>query len=314
MDNIVTTVLGPVAADQLGTVDAHSHLWISSQELDIGGASVLDQEDLIIEELREYRNSGGGSQIDCQPGGAGRDGNRLASVSNAAGVHVIACTGFHLKRYYQAQNMIWSMSFDQAVEYFLGEVDYGLEETRHLDPVYPGFIKIAVQETLEKSPRHLMEAAAFASKRTGLLIEMHTERGSRVEDFVEYFGNLNLAPDRLVICHIDKRPDLGLHQELCQAGFLLEYDTFFRPKYNPENNLWPLLRELVAGGFSDSIALATDLAENEMWNSMGQGPGLAGFPTIIKDRLDTEFQERQIVERMMGGNIADRLIRKEGEL
>jgi len=188
MEKTVTTVLGPVAPDQLGIIDAHSHLWISNQELELSGAPVLDQEDLIIEDLREYRNSGGGSQVDCQPGGAGRDGNKLALVSKATDVHVIACTGFHLKRYYPAQENIWSMSADQAAEYFLGEVKQGLEETRHLEPVYPGFIKIAVEEALEKSPKHLMEAAAAASKKTGLLIEMHTDKGSGVVEFVEYFG------------------------------------------------------------------------------------------------------------------------------
>lgn len=313
MDNSITTVLGEVGSDQLGITDAHSHLWISQQESAIEGAPVLDREDLIAAELREYRTSGGQSQLDCQTGGAGRDGNVLASLSKASGVHLIACTGFHLERYYPAHNEIWSMSADQAAKHFLNEVDKGLEETRAIGPVYPGFIKIAALESLEKTPRQLMDAALMVSKKTGLMIEMHTEKGSGVEDLLPYISRQSFPPDRLVICHIDKRPDPGLHKELCQSGYLLEYDTFFRPKYNPEENLWPLLREMVRSGFSNSIALATDQAESSTWNSMGTGPGLAGFPTIIKERLEEEFQDPKIVEALMGGNIAKRLIRTEGE-
>ena len=60
------------------------------------------------------------------------------------------------------------------------------------EPVFPGFIKIAVGETLNDSPRDLMEAAFFASKESGLLIEMHTEKGANVEDFLTFFEHLGL--------------------------------------------------------------------------------------------------------------------------
>jgi phosphotriesterase-related protein len=61
--------------------------------------------------------------------------------------------------------------------------------------------------------------------------------------------------------HIDKRPDHGLHAELTQAGVMLAYDTFFRPKYDPERNLWPQISAMVAAGLNHVVALATDVAE-----------------------------------------------------
>jgi phosphotriesterase-related protein len=152
-----------------------------------------------------------------------------------------------------------------------------------------------------------MEAAALASQKSGLLIEMHTQKGANAEDFVTYFSNLGLPADRLVLCHIDKRPDTGLHQELAAEGYLLEYDTFFRSKYKPESHLWPLLRMMVASGFSKSVALATDLADSSQWKSFGGRPGLAGFPIQIRKRIQQEFNNDSLTERLMGGNIADRL-------
>jgi len=307
MSKKVKTVLGEIDKNELGITDAHNHLWISKQAMEISNAPVLDEQENIVNELIAYRQIGGGSQLDCQPGGAGRDGNQLRLISKASGVHVIACTGFHLHYYYPDDYKIWTMDIDQAAEYFLNEIQEGLEETRLVGPVFPGFIKIAVGETLNESPRDLMEAAFLASKESGLLIEMHTEKGASVEDFLTFFEHLGLEKDRLVICHIDKRPDAGLHIELAQAGYLLEYDTFFRPKYKPEDNLWPLLSRMVNAGLSESIAVATDLADSTLWNSMGDGPGLTGFIEIIKSRMDTEFSDPIIVDQLMGGNISNRL-------
>jgi predicted metal-dependent phosphotriesterase family hydrolase len=307
MSKKVKTVLGEIEINELGITDAHNHLWISKQALEVAAAPVLDQRDKIVNDLVAYRQLGGGSQVDCQPGGAGRDGNHLRFISKASGVHVIACTGFHLKSYYPVDYKIWKMDINQAVEYLLDEIEEGLEETRHDKPIFPGFIKIAVGETLRDSPQDLMEAAFIASKESGLLIEMHTEKGANVEDFLTFFEHLGLENNRLVICHIDKRPDPGLHIELAKAGYLLEYDTFFRPKYQPNVNLWPLLSKMVNAGLSKSIAIATDLADSTMWNSMGEGPGLVGFIKIIKNRMDSEFNDPIIVDQLIGGNISNRL-------
>ena len=209
--------------------------------------------------------------------------------------------------HYPAGYKIWKMDINQAVEYFLNEIQEGLEETLHTIPIFPGFIKIAVGETLHDSPQDLMEAAFIASKESGFLIEMHTEKGANIEEFLTFFEHLGLDNNRLVICHIDKRPDPGLHIELAKAGYLLEYDTFFRPKYQPDENLWPLLSKMVNAGLYKSIAVATDLADSAMWNSMGEGPGLVGFIEIIKNRMDSEFNDPIIVDQLLGGNISSRL-------
>lgn len=84
---------------------------------------------------------------------------------------------------------------------------------------------------------------------------------------------------------MDKRPDLSLHQALASFGAMLEYDTFYRAKYNPEKNLWPLIEQMVALGHSGSIALGTDMAEAELYHSIGGGPGLASLPGEIRKQL-----------------------------
>jgi phosphotriesterase-related protein len=272
--------------EELGIVDAHSHLWISPQAVLGEGAEFLDQEEGINKELVAYRQSGGGAQIDCQPLGAGRDANQLQRLSLSSGVPVIASTGFHLRRYYPEGSKIWEMDIEDSIELFRSEIKEGLIETREGQPVYPGMIKIAIEESLDLSPISLLEAAVRVCQESGLLIQMHTEKGAGLEEVLTFFEGQDLDPDRLVIAHIDKKPDLGLHMELASAGYLLEYDTFFREKYDPEKNLWPLIRKMVDAGHSDSLALATDQADPAMWKTFGTGPGLPGFVNVIKKRLD----------------------------
>jgi phosphotriesterase-related protein len=304
----VITVLGRVAPQEMGVTDAHNHVWISPVECPSEDAPVLDQFDSIVMELADYLQAGGGGQIDCQPFGCGRDGQKLRHLAEQSKVKIVANTGFHLSQYYPPESSIWHMNGDQATEFFLSEIYQGLIETRELEePVYPGFIKIAVRENVHTSPVPLIEAAVRASLESGLAIEMHTEKGHAVEDFVRLFTKLGLPPGRLVICHIDKRPDLGLHKELAQAGYMLEYDTFLRPKYRPEENLWPLIDAMIEADLSHSLALATDLADGSLWATIGGGPGIVSFITKVKRRLEELAYTSEIFQALTGGNIAARL-------
>src|SRR5690606_13298892 len=91
----VMTVLGPVPAAALGVVDAHSHLYIAPVPGGAADAPVLVDEAGVGRELVSFRAAGGGTIVDCQPGGCGRDGRVLRRLSESSGVHVVAATGFH---------------------------------------------------------------------------------------------------------------------------------------------------------------------------------------------------------------------------
>lgn len=306
----VMTVLGPVDAGALGVVDAHSHLYIAPVAGGPSDAPVLVGETGVGRELAAFRAAGGGAVVDCQPGGCGRDGRALRRMSERTGVHVVAATGFHRRRYYPPDAPLFGLSATAAADRFRDEIAGGLAETRADGDgpvVYPGVIKIAAEASLEVSPRALFEAAAAVAKETGYAIEMHTERGAAVEEFLAFFGGQGLSPRRLVFCHVDKRPDFGLHRELARAGVMLEYDTFFRPKYEPEHNVWPLIGRMAAAGLAGQVALATDMAEPALWAELGGSPGMQGIFTIIKAGLERMGLPAATIDGLLGGNIAGRL-------
>ncbi len=304
----VITVQGSLPYDTLGITDAHNHVWISLVHGANPNVPVLDQFDSILKELNRYSEKGGQTLLDCQPEGCGRDGNQLLALSRASNVNLIACTGFHRKKYYAADHWLWRAGALEISDFLRSEMEHGLVETlKTASPVRAGFIKIALESTWAECPRAALEAAADAAVELNALMEIHTEKGALAEKACIYFTDLGLSPNQLVLCHMDKRPDAGLQKELARLGVLLEYDTFYRPKYCPSVNLWPLIENMVNAGFADRIALATDMAEADLYHFIGKGPGLASLPGEIRAQLQEKGIPDMAQKQMLGGNIARRL-------
>ena len=77
----------------------------------------------------------------------------------------------------------------------------------------------------------MTNAAIRAAIETGVPVIVHTEKGLNVEWFSDYLEEMGIRPQKVVLCHIDKRNDIELHEKLASRGFYLEYDTFLREKY-----------------------------------------------------------------------------------
>ena len=305
---LINTVLGPISYDDLGITDCHNHVWINPVPGVDPSCPVLNQFDKIAMELVDYKNTGGRSILDCQPEGCGRDSNKLIELSKKSGVHVIASTGFHRVKYYPPQHWLFAKRSQKVCDFLQSELETGMYETLELEkPVRAGFIKIALEATWVECPQPALEGAAMAAQKTGALIEIHTEKGALAEKACLYFTDAGLSPGQVVLCHMDKRPDSGLQKELARLGVLLEYDTFYRPKYEPQKYLWPLIDFMVSNNLSSNIALATDMAESHLYYHIGDGPGLFSLPGEIKNQLEVRGISDSDIQKMIGGNIALRL-------
>lgn len=262
--------------------------------------------EVIEAELGDFRGAGGTTVVDCQPGGCGRDARVLVRLAKTTGLQVTATTGFHRQRYYPATAWIWSASAEEATSYFVHELTRGMRETQGTVPATT--IKVGFEGHLEGQSLVLTEAAAEAARRTGAAILCHTERGANVEALPSFFGDRGVGASRLCICHVDKRPDSGLHRELAQAGVLLGYDTFVRSKYDPEHGVWPLLGRMVADGLAHRIAIGLDLADSSMWRHYGGRPGMLAMAEDVLPRLRAEGIAESTILKLTGRNIARHLV------
>jgi phosphotriesterase-related protein len=304
------SVTGPLSPEAAGIVDGHTHVWIDALGEVNPEAPILNTTTEITRGLHTYREAGGGTLIDCQPGGCGRNGNRLLQLSKTSGVAIVAATGFHLWRYYPLDTAFFHASVTAACRHFVNELTQSLEETQpSTERVLAGFIKIACEATLDRTPRHLVEAAVMAARETDAAIEVHTEKGADAELIAKFMLDAGLSPHKLILCHMDKRPDFPLHCSLAQAGIGLEYDTFFRPKYRPDEGVWPLLERMLDAGLEDAIVIATDMADAAMWRQNETGMGPAGLITKIIPRMEARGFASHTIRKLTGLNITDRLAR-----
>ena len=300
------TVTGEIDPGEVLLADAHEHVWIQPEAgVDPSARIELNDYDAITGELRTL-SSGGVLLVDCQPGGAGRDARQLAAVARAANLWITAVTGFHQRKYYPPAAPHWSQTADD----FIAELTHATHETRdHAVPVRASAIKVGYEGVIEGQTRVLMEAAAHAARATGATILFHTEQGRGVELLIPFFEGYGVPASQLYLCHVDKRNDFALHADLARAGALLGYDTFARPKYDPANNVWRLLQQMIAAGLDHRVAVGLDFAFPSMW-AFGGGQGIAGAYASILKRMEQIGLTADSIRRLTARNIAQQLVFK----
>lgn len=308
----VQTVTGPLAIDTVALADGHAHVWIDPAPAISGAARIeLNDYDKVRAELEDFRTLGGQLLVDCQPGTAGRDSHILQRLARDTGVAITATTGTHQRIYYAPDSWIWSAGADEAATWFIDELTVGMhrpgEAAQAEDAPRAAVIKIGYEGVIEGQTAVLMEAAAQAAAHTGAAILFHTERGRNVEALMPFFSARGVPPTRLYMCHVDKRVDIGLHRELAEAGVLLGYDTFARPKYNPDEGAWKLIAALVSAGLDQSVAICLDLAFPNTWRAYGGEPGLRFLPAVVLPRLAREGYSETTIRRLTARNVLERL-------
>ena len=314
MSAVVQTVTGSVPVAEILLADGHEHLWIDPAAGVSADARIeLNDFSRIRQELENFKQAGGTLLVDCQPGDAGRNARQLRRLSETSGVLITATTGTHQRKYYAPESWQWRADVDEAARYFISELTEGTRESldaasdHAAEPIRAAIIKIGYEGVIEGQTRILMEAAAVAARQTGASILFHTEMGRNVEALLPFFEKHGVPPTRLYMCHVDKRPDVALHRELARAGVLLGYDTFGRPKYDPDHNVWQLIPALVADDLAHGIAVCLDFAFPSMWRSFGGEPGLTFLQTHILPHLVRIGLDATTIKRLTARNVAERL-------
>ena len=300
----IQTVNTIIPANNLDMVDAHVHVWAKFKE-HITEKIIPEADDfqLIKKNLLDFKKSGGDLVVDCTPYDCGRDGNKLYELFSETGVEIVCVTGFHKREYYFSSPGIWDFNLEEATSFFLKEITEGLTETLNIDRrIKPGLIKIPFLGSLDGAYKTLTDAAIFAAAQTEIPLLIHTEQGLNAEWFCDYLEEKEIKPQKVVLCHMDKRPDIKLHEKLAVKGYYLEYDTFLREKYNPEKYTYKLIDLMVKSGFSDSIMVGSDIFKYNMWENIKTGIGYGGFFTKLNQRLSTKYSDPDISLNIMGRN------------
>ena len=255
---MITTVTGAITTEQLGFTQMHEHLFVSQgPATQKNPALLIDNEDLSAAELISYREAGGNSILDAQPGGAGRNAAVLKRISLRSGIRIITVTGFHLPLFYPKDHWIHSWDKAQLYGHFCRELLQGVAEA---PGIKAGAVKAAIGADGLTAPTAVkLRAAARAAADTGVPLVLHTEKGLAAPDALHLCGQVGLSPGHVLVCHADRNADnYPLHEEIAGTGAMLEYDTIGRFQYHDDEAECRLIAHMLGKGYQEQLLLSLD--------------------------------------------------------
>jgi phosphotriesterase-related protein len=265
----VQTVLGPVAPGDLGFTLPHEHtkcsLWWIESRWDYW--ELIGDEPRINEELAAFRGLGGGALVDVTLIGIGRDLARLARLSQATGLHIVAGAGWYRQAYYPAEARIDRRSIDDLADEIVQEFVDG--------PVRPGIIgEIGTDKPwVTAQEERVFRAAARAALRTGASVTTHAVQSDVGLAQLAILEDEGLDPARIVIGHCDSHPRIEHWREIVRRGAHVEAD-FLGMSFTPleragEPKVVELISTLLNEGFEKQILLSQDVCHDSQLASYG---------------------------------------------
>jgi phosphotriesterase-related protein len=298
------TVNGPIPPERTGFTLPHEHtgisLWHIQDRWDYW--ELTPDEDLLADELRDFRRRGGSTLVDLTPSGVGRDPERLRRLSAATRLQIVMGTGWYRGAYYPPEALIDRRSVDDLAAEMIREFDAGVAGTG----VRPGIIgEIGTDKPwLSAQEERVHRAAARAAKGTGMAISTHAVMSPVGLDQLRVFEEEGVDPARVVIGHADSYPNLDHYLAVLDRGANLQFDFLgqrFANEEAAEPRLIELIVELLERGFADQLLLSQDVCHNVQLKANG-GFGYVYLQQHFLPKLRTAAVGEGEIERMTVDN------------
>ncbi len=198
---LVQTVLGPIQPSELGPTTTHEHVYADFSRMYSPAQDALSEKladapitlanlgqirrnyysnrsnlqlldvDTCTEELRKFREVGGGAIVDATITRIGRNPGALVQISRESGVHVIMGAGFYVAAVHPAG--MNQRSVEDLAQEISGEIVEGVGGSG----IRAGIIgEIGCSWPLAANERKALLAAAIAQRETGAAISIHPGR------------------------------------------------------------------------------------------------------------------------------------------
>jgi phosphotriesterase-related protein len=302
----VQTVLGPIDPEELGFTLPHEHIICDStlcrfhryngKRPPWGSYMWFDDIKVMTEELKKFKEDGGGAIVDVTCHGWGRDPIALKKISKESGVHIIACTGFYVENC--MPNWVQHKTIDQLVKWIVREISIGCNarEKSEVTDIRAGIIKTSVSRpSFSRLELKGLRAVAKAHLKTGMPITSHNSGSIRYEleggnigkEMLTILEAEGVDPEAVIVGHTDENPDIRNFISLAKRGAWIQFDTIGKQHYMLDETRADLASALKEKGLLGHLLISQDRNRKPMLRKYG-GPGysdvLNRFIPILHDK------------------------------
>ncbi len=326
----IETVLGPVDAGELDFVSMHEHVFgdfrgwytpgtdahLAHQDVrmenlgflhwnpvGIADNLILDDERTAIEELSLLGPTPINAILDLTNINIGRNVAAMPAISRAAGVHILAATGFYIEE--SLPDWLDERSDDQLYELLRDELVEGIDGTG----IRPAIIgEIGTSERISPRERRVLLASGRAAPEVGVCVNVHLDpRGRNAIEVVEVLTGAGLPAGDVVLSHMQNvLDDWAYHLAVADTGAVLEYDSFGEESYYGDlgfalprdTDKMDLTRRLVEAGHADQLVFGSDIWLKARMCRYG-GLGYAHLPSRILPELERMGVSAEALRQIM---------------
>jgi phosphotriesterase-related protein len=296
---MIRTVTGDIRPAALGICSAHEHLLGRPHDPAADEDLCLTDERAATAELAGFSAAGGRALVEMSPADYGRDAAGLARLAHASGVQIICTTGNHKEAISRRQ--VGDDSIGALAERYIRDIVVGIGDTG----VRAGVIKAgSSHEVITPLERRVFAAAALAHHATGAPISTHTEAGTMALEQIALFAAHGVAPQHLLIGHLDRRMHLPFLCAVADTGATIGFDQLGKPRYGTDEQRIAMLVQLCDHGYGRQVTLGGDHARRSSWACHGGATGLAHLPQRIMPALRAAGLADTTIDHLVRGNAA----------
>lgn len=267
----VNTVLGPVAADELGVVAVHEALLSVVPGAEHAFDVSMDRAEIfeiLAQKLTDFRDHGGRTVVDSTGMFHGRDVRLYEALSRSTGVHIVASTGMGpeemLGGYFLTPqtNPPTPWPAEKFADLFTREVTEGMVVPRVERRGTAGLVTTtATREGMTATDENLFRAAARTALSTGVAVSVRYGKDA-LED-LEVVLDERLPADRVVVGGLDRKDAAaaGAPLEIAGRGAFVALDHVGLDDddaYLTDRERASLVLDLVEAGHGDRILLSSN--------------------------------------------------------
>jgi phosphotriesterase-related protein len=246
--NLVQTVTGPVAAENLGMTLMHEHIVcdltpparrgraqdevvitlenvfdVTYRPNDYYGNHRLQDLDIATQECRRFRAAGGGTIVEMSTGGLCPDPAALQAISSETGTWIVMGAGFYTQAYQDDGTL--ALPVEALADIMTAQINEGAWGSS----VRCGIIgEIGCSWPLTPFERRSLAAGAVAQRNTGASITVHPGRHPAApHEILDILDAAGADLSRVIIDHMDRTfTTVEEVIALARRGCVVEYDFF----------------------------------------------------------------------------------------